>query len=85
MELKMTTAEYYDEFSELWGREYGPLMQTALFAKEPKDFAHVVMGRGIILPGHSVLDNKHTLTGEVPGNRSASSTPNNPPASYASR
>ena len=56
MGLKMTTEEYYDEFSELWGREYGPLMQTALFAKEPKDFAHVVMGRGIILPGHSVLD-----------------------------
>ena len=67
MELKMTTAEYYDEFSELWGREYGPLMQTALFAKEPKDFASVVMGRGIILPGHSVLDVGCGLGGVMSG------------------
>ena len=67
MELKMTPAEYYDEFSELWGREYGPLMQTALFAKKPKDFARVMMGRGIILPGHSVLDVGCGLGGVMSG------------------
>jgi 2-polyprenyl-3-methyl-5-hydroxy-6-metoxy-1,4-benzoquinol methylase len=56
MELKMTPAEYYDTVLGCYLGEYGPLLQTAMFAPEPVDHCRVMMGRGLILPGHSVLD-----------------------------
>ncbi len=52
----MNTAEYYDEFSDAYVEEYGSIIQAAMFAPEPVDHCRVMMGRGLILPGHSVLD-----------------------------
>jgi len=52
----MNTAEYYDEFSDAYVEEYGSIIQAARFAPEPVDHCRVMMGRGLILPGHSVLD-----------------------------
>jgi len=52
----MNTAQYYDEFSDAYVEEYGSIIQAAMFAVEPVDHCRVMMGRGLILPGHSVLD-----------------------------
>jgi SAM-dependent methyltransferase len=56
VELKMDIKTYYDGFTDIWVNFYGSLLQTALFAPEPVDHCRVMMGRGLISPGHSVLD-----------------------------
>jgi len=52
----MEVAEYYNEFSDAYVKEYGSIFQAALFAVEPQEHCRVMMGRGMIYPGHSVLD-----------------------------
>ena len=54
--MVMSTAEYYDEYSDVYLSDYGPVFQAAMFAPEPVDHCRVMMGRGLISPGHSVLD-----------------------------
>ena len=54
--MVMSTAEYYDEYSDVYLSDYGPVFQAAMFAREPVDHCRVMMGRGVIFPGHSVLD-----------------------------
>jgi SAM-dependent methyltransferase len=56
MAMTDTVAEYYDDYSDVYLGEYGPVFQAALFAPEPPAHCRVMMDRGMILPGHSVLD-----------------------------
>jgi SAM-dependent methyltransferase len=48
--------EYYNQYSDAYLNEYGPVFQAALFAPDWKDHCEVMMQRGMILPGCSVLD-----------------------------
>jgi 2-polyprenyl-3-methyl-5-hydroxy-6-metoxy-1,4-benzoquinol methylase len=54
--MVMSTAEYYDEYSDVYLSDYGSVFQAALFAEDPVEHCRVMMGRGMILPGHRVLD-----------------------------
>ena len=52
----MDVREYYDTFSEAYLEHYSPVFETAVFSRDPKQFAAVMMERAMISQQHSVLD-----------------------------